>query len=167
MALSKSILTLIFLVLIFGFCSERQAPETADKNKEEIQQKFNAQELVNSWVSMWNSYDLSLVDELFLTDTNVTYFSSEKEGLIKGIYAIREHHKGFGFVEGGKTQDNRLWVENLQTNIYWPSAIVTGIWFFQRGSEDPPKIERGPVTFVYVQKENEYRLAHMHFADYE
>ena len=59
---------------------------------------FDPEEAVSTWVSMWNSYDLSLVDELFLTDPTVTYFSSEKEGLIKGIDAVSKHHAGFGFV---------------------------------------------------------------------
>lgn len=39
---------------------------------------------------MWNSYDLTLVDHLFLADAYVTYFSSEKEGLITGIEALRD-----------------------------------------------------------------------------
>ena len=116
---------------------------------------------------MWNSYDLSLVDKLFLQDLRLTYFSSEKEGLIKGIAAVREHHRSFGFVEGGKVQDNKLWVEGLHTNIYRPVAVVTGVWFFRRGPEGSGEITRGPVTFVYVQDGKEYRLAHLHFADYE
>ena len=33
--------------------------------------------LVDAWVSIWNSYDLSKVEELFLNDSRVAYFSSE------------------------------------------------------------------------------------------
>lgn len=128
---------------------------------------FDAQEQVNAWVSMWNSYDLSMVDKLFLKDERLTYFSSEKEGLIKGFAAVREHHSGFGFIEGGKIQDNKLWVEDLEVNVFSPMAVVTGIWFFRRGPEDSKDISRGPVTFVYVQEEEEYRLAHLHFSEYE
>jgi hypothetical protein len=112
---------------------------------------------------MWNSYDLSQVNELFLTDSNLTYFSSEREGVIKGIQAVREHHRGFGFVEGGKVQENELWVEDLHTSDLGSFAIVTGIWFFRRASGE---IQRGPVTFVYVQKGDDYLLAHLNFANY-
>jgi len=95
--------------------------------------EFDTDRYVAAWVEMWNSYDLSMVDRLFLTDSRVTYFSSEKEGLITGIETVREHHREFGFVEGGKEQDNRLWVEELHTSVFGPTAIVTGIWFFTRG----------------------------------
>lgn len=128
--------------------------------------EFNTEEVVSAWVSMWNTYDLSLVDQLFLADARVTYFSSEKEGLIKGIEALREHHQGFGFVEGGKVQPNKLWVESLHTMVYGPVAIVNGVWFFRRGSDDSGEPQRGPVTIVYVQIGDEYRIAHMHFAHY-
>jgi len=55
---------------------------------------------------MWNSYDLSMVDTLFLTDDRLTYLSSKMEGVIRGVENVREHHRGFGFVVGGKDQDN-------------------------------------------------------------
>ena len=128
---------------------------------------FNIEETIDHWVAMWNAYDLSLVDELFLTDSRITYISSEKEGIIKGIDAIREHHKGFGFVHGGKNQDNKLWVEDVHTNVFRSTAIVVGTWLFQRGSESSDEVQRGPFTFVYIRKGNAYRLAHLHFANYE
>jgi hypothetical protein len=28
-------------------------------------------------------------------------------------------------------------------------------------------VQHGPVTFVYVQEGEDYRLAHLHFANYE
>lgn len=125
---------------------------------------FLTDKVVGAWVDMWNSYDLSRIDELFLIDSNLTYFSSEKEGIVKGIQAVREHHRGFGFVEGGKVSENKLWVEDLHTADFGSAVIVTGIWYFRRSSG---KIQRGPVTFVYVQKENDYRLAHLNFANYK
>jgi len=146
--------------------NNKQLKKAKKGTKEEPIRNFNTEELVSAWVSMWNSYNLSLVEKLFLADSNVTYFSSEEEGLIKGITALREHHKGFGFVEGGKVQPNKLWVENLQTNIYGPVAIVNGVWFFRRGSKDSGEPQHGPVTIVFVQTEDEYRIAHMHFANY-
>ena len=43
-------------------------------------------------------------------------------------------------------------------------SVVTGVWFF--GERGDPEVQRGPVTFVYVKRGVEYRLAHMHFANY-
>jgi ketosteroid isomerase-like protein len=103
------------------------------------------------------------VDRLFLQDDRVSYFSSEKEGAVIGIEAVREHHRGFGFVEGGKEQPNKLWVEELQTSAFGPTAVVTAIWFFQRPDGT---VQRGPVTMVYVKVDKEFRIAHMHFANY-
>jgi len=128
--------------------------------------EFNTDKVVGAWVAFWNCYDLSLVDQLFLTDENVTYFSSEKEGLITGIEAIREHHKGFGFVDGGKESPNKLWVEDLHTTVFGHVAIVNGIWFFQREGTDPDKARGGPVTMVFVKVGDEYRIAHMNHGNY-
>jgi len=148
-----AVFTVVSIILCMCTCSNTPA--------------FNIEETVNKWVAMWNSYDLSQVDNLFITDSSVTYFSSEKEGVIKGIEALREHHKGFGFVEGGKAQENKLWLKDIHTGIYGSTAVVTGIWLFQRASDPPGKVQRGPVTMVYVYKDNEYRIAHMNFGNYE
>ena len=126
---------------------------------------FAAGDYLDAWVAMWNSYDLDQVDKLFLSSSQLTYFSSEKEGVIRGMEAVREHHQDFGFVAGGKTQENKLWVDDVQTDVFGKNTVVTGIWFFERSSGE---IQRGPVTIVYtyVQTEDEYRIAHMHFANY-
>jgi ketosteroid isomerase-like protein len=126
---------------------------------------FDAERLVARWVAMWNSYDLDLVDELFLTDERVTYLSSEREGLIRGIQAVREHHRGFGFVPGGKIPERELWVEEIDSSAFENSAIVTAVWFF--GSRNRRgEAQRGPMTLVYVKAGGGYRLAHLHFANY-
>lgn len=44
-------------------------------------------------------------EKLFLKDDRVTYFSSEKQGVIKGYEALLKHHEGFGFVKGGKVSE--------------------------------------------------------------
>lgn len=124
---------------------------------------FNADEWVSAWVEIWNTYDLNQVDNLFLTNDHLTYFSSEKEGVITGIDAVREHHRGFGFVEGGKDQPNKLWLEDIATSAFGDAVVVTAIWYFQR--PDGSK-QRGPVTIVYVQQGDEYRIAHMNFSNY-
>ena len=127
---------------------------------------FDTETIVGQWVSMWNTYDLSMVDSLFITDERLTYFSSEKEGLIRGIEAVREHHVGFGFVEGGKDQQNELWVEDLQRQSFGDVATVEGVWYFRNVSADSSTTQKGPVTFVYVFDEKQYRIAHVHFANY-
>jgi hypothetical protein len=74
--------------------------------------------LIDSWVSLWNSYDLSMVERLFLDGPRVTYYSSEKRGLIRGMDALLKHHEEFGFVEGGKDSPNSLWLEDTQTEVF-------------------------------------------------
>ncbi len=120
--------------------------------------------LVDAWVSIWNSYDLSKVEELFLNDSRVTYFSSEKEGVIKGFEELLRHHEEFGFVDGGKDQHNRLWLEDTEIDAFDRAAVVKAVWCFQRGGSE--KIQRGPVTLVYVQSGGEYLIAHAHFSNY-
>jgi ketosteroid isomerase-like protein len=127
----------------------------------------DVQELVDSWVAMWNSYDLKMVDALFLQDSRVSYFSSEKEGLIQGIDAVREHHEGFGFVNGGKSQQNKLWVEDVQIQNFGKVAVVAGVWYFQRTSDNPESVQKGPFTFVCVRQGEGWRLAHLNFSEYK
>jgi hypothetical protein len=129
-------------------------------------QEFNGNAAVDAWVAMWNSYDLDLVDELFLADSSVTYLSSEKEGVIAGIDAVREHHAGFGFSSGGSQPNARLWVENLHFSTPGTIAVVTGVWHFRRGDDATAELQRGPMTLVYVPTGDGYRIAHAHFANY-
>ncbi len=130
--------------------------------------RFNTKKEVGIWVELWNTYDLSKVKEIFLNDNTVTYFSSEKEGLIKGMDAVLDHHEGFGFVEGGKTTGNKLWLEDINTQVHKTSVTVTGIWLFRR-STDPENAlpQKGPVTFVYVYSGGGYKIAHVNFGNYE
>jgi hypothetical protein len=130
------------------------------------QPAFDAHAAVDAWVEMWNSYDLDLVDQLFLTDSTVTYLSSEREGAITGIDAVREHHAGFGFVSGGDPPDSRLWIEDLEVSMPGGIGIVTAVWYFRRGPDATGELQRGPVTFVYVPTDDGYRIAHAHFAEY-
>jgi ketosteroid isomerase-like protein len=125
------------------------------------------QDLVDAWVAMWNSYDLTKVNQLFLQDSRVSYFSSEKKGLIQGPEAVLEHHKGFGFVEGGKSQENKLWVGEVQIIGFGTAAVVAGIWYFQRASADEDSVQKGPFTFVCVKQGKNWRLAHLNFATYK
>jgi len=120
-------------------------------------------ERLEEWATMWNSYDLDQVDRLFLTDQRVTYFSSEFEGVISGIEAVRDHHRRFGFVSGGKASDNRLWLEDVLETALGQVTVVTAVWRFLRATGESM---RGPATFVYVLDQDGCRLAHLNFGNY-
>jgi hypothetical protein len=130
------------------------------------QMDFDAEAYVDRWVELWQTYDLDLVDVLFLANDRLTYFSSEREGLIRGLDAVREHHRGFGFVPGGKTPAQKLWVENVEADPFGDTVVVTAIWYF--GDPGRPAVEnqRGPMTMVYVRDGDVFRIAHLHFAGY-
>jgi len=142
-------------VSILTACTERQSEHAFDTDR-----------YMNSWLELWNTYDLALVDELFLADSSVTYYSSEREGLIVGIDAVRAHHEGFGFVVGGRPAEQDLWVEDVHTATFWRTAVVTGVWRFGDLEGAPDDAQRGPFTFVYVQRGDMYRLAHLNFGTY-
>jgi hypothetical protein len=125
--------------------------------------RFDGAREVRAWVDMWNRFDLDRVDALFLRDGRLTYFSSEKPGLIAGIDALRQHHRGFGFVPGGAARGSRLWLEAVQAHTYDRAVVVTATWFFQRPGSAPP--QRGPVTLVLVNDGEGCRIAHAHFAN--
>ncbi len=117
-----------------------------------------------SWVEMWNSYDLDEVDRLFVADESVTYFSSEYEGLVEGIDALRKHHVGFGFRAGGAPTGSRLWLEDVEVRWAGGTAVVLAQWLFARPDvEGPP--QKGPVSFVLVAGDDGYRILHAHFAN--
>ena len=80
----------------------------ADNADDAAAPTFDVNTNIAAWVDLWNSYDLGRVDELFLRDARVTYWSSEREGLLEGTAAIRAHHEGFSFVEGGRQPDQEL-----------------------------------------------------------
>lgn len=149
----------VLLGLVGVFCIAGDGPKLTVISCED----FDASKWVDAWVEIWNTYDLNQVDKLFLQDERVTYFSSEKEGAVVGIDAVREHHRGFGFIEGGKEQPNKLWVEDVQISVFGGATVVTAIWFFQKPDGS---VQHGPVTIVYVKEGDEYRIAHMHFANY-
>jgi ketosteroid isomerase-like protein len=127
-------------------------------------QKFSSK-VVDDWVKFWNTYDLNQVERLFLKDDRVTYFSSEKQGVIKGYEALVRHHEGFGFVKGGKVQPNKLWIEGMDVEDFGDSAIVCAVWFFKRPSAESP--QKGPVTIVYERAPDGWRIAHANFGNYK
>jgi len=121
-------------------------------------QHQNAKSLIGAWEKSWNTYDLDEVGRLFVSDSTVTYFSSERPGLIHGFDSLIHHHRGFGFVPGGKTSPNRLWL----TEVRYLPAAVTATWHFKR-PEGPE--QRGPVTFILHRGAKGLRIAHAHFSN--
>ena len=119
---------------------------------------------LDAWVAMWNSYDLDQVARLFVADDSVTYFSSETPGVIEGFDRLVAHHRVFGFVPGGKSSPNRLWLD--PPTIRWRGDVATvfTLWYFRRGGAE--QAQRGPVTFIVVPVGEGYRIAHAQFANY-
>jgi hypothetical protein len=139
--------------------ASRGAPSTSASSVGD----FDGAREVEAWVEMWNRFDLDRVDALFVRDARVTYFSSEKPGLIAGIDAVREHHRSFGFVPGGTDRGSRLWLESTEAHTFGRVVLVTATWFFQRRGSD--KAQRGPVTLVLLGEGSGCRIAHAHFAN--
>jgi hypothetical protein len=121
---------------------------------------------LDAWVASWNSYDLDQVDALFVVGPDTTYFSSEKPGLIRGIDAVREHHRGFGFVPGGKASDAKLWIDDVHATLRDGTALVAATWYFRRGADESGEPQKGPMTIVYVREAGAWRILHMHFANW-
>ncbi len=121
---------------------------------------------LGAWVEAWNKRDLSLADQLFLESSTVSYFSSEREGLITGFPAIHEHHAGFGFVAGGAAPGAELWLDDIHASAYGDAAVVAATWFFGDRDGSSADIQRGPMTAVYVLDGTDYKIAHMHFSTY-
>lgn len=137
--------TLLSLILVASFLVVRAQEATPEA-------------LMKAWEKSWNTYDLNEVSRLFVADKTVTYFSSERAGLIQGIDSLIKHHRGFGFVEDGKTSANRLWL----TEVNFRPLAITATWHFQRPG-NPEQI--GPVTFILQADGRGYRIAHAHFSN--
>ena len=126
--------------------------------------KYN-DKIIDDWVRFWNTFDLNQIEELFLKDDRVSYFSSEFEKLIKGYDNLIKHHEGFGFVKGGKEIRSKLWLEEIDVEDLGDSAIVGAIWFFKRSNTENP--QTGPVTIVYERTTDGWRIAHANFGNYK
>lgn len=122
--------------------------------------------LITRWTRFWNSYDINELGALFVMDERVTYFSSEKQGLLRGPEAMRQHHLGFGFVPGGKVSANALWLEQIaEDRLDRGTVLVTAIWCFRRAST-PDIVQRGPLSAVAIRTRRGPRFAHMNFSTY-
>lgn len=118
-----------------------------------------------AWVTAWNAYDLDLALGLFTLEPAPTYYSSEKAGRISGRDILSEHHRGFGFVPGGKASDSRLWLDDIRIERQGGTAVATAAWYFDRDVAGRAAPQRGPVTFVLVRGADGWRIQHAHFAN--
>ena len=151
---------LIFNLLVLIFVSSLPG---CDKSTE-IQAE-DVRNTVNRWLDLWSSYDLDLIPDIFWQSEDLTYFSSEKEGVLAGYSSLLSHHEGFGFQSGGAEPSASLSLADQQITILDDLAIVTAIWYF--GDPEDPEVQRGPVTFVITESNSgQVKIAHAHFANY-
>ncbi len=118
-----------------------------------------------AWTLSWNLYDLDLTQKLFEPSPRTTYFSSEKAGRIQGMDALTGHSRSFGFVPGGKTADNRLWLDGVEIVGVEDMALVTAFWYFDRDVAGSNPVQQGPVTFVLTRDGGNWLIVHAHFAN--
>ncbi|MEQ8362928.1 MAG: hypothetical protein RH948_08675 [Cyclobacteriaceae bacterium] len=151
---------IVLCSFLFFDCSNKQNHNPITENE--------VNELMDRWLTLWSSYDLNLLDSIFWQDMDMSYFSSEKRGLIKGYSAMHPHHKGFGFVEGGKQPSKALWLEEVDITLQPDFAVVGAIWYFGDKSMPKDSVQNGPVSFVVLRnKAGMVKIAHTHFANYE
>jgi hypothetical protein len=86
--------------------------------------------------------------------------------VIRGWDEVREHHINMGFVGGGTVPEEALWVDQLTSDAFGDAVVVSAIWLFGDRSVPRDSVQQGPMTAVYVRTDGEYRIAHMHFAEY-
>ena len=159
-------LNIIALLLLVLACNTQKS-EIDSQNKKMTLSQNETEHVINKWLELWETYDLNLLDDIFLQTEDLTYFSSEKEGLMIGYKHLKPHHSGFGFVEGGKQPKKSLWLEDIKTKIYGETAMVAAIWYFGDRNAVKNSVSKGPVTFILINdKQGNTKIVHTHFANY-
>jgi len=121
--------------------------------------------LLDSWLAMWRRYDLAPMRELFVVDDALTYFPSDRQGLISGFDRVRDYHADLGFVVGGFQPERELWLEDITIADFEESAVIGAVWYF--GSRaNVAAAGRGPLTMVLARTEVGYRITHVNFGNY-
>jgi imidazolonepropionase-like amidohydrolase len=121
--------------------------------------------LLEAWLGMWRRHDLDMIDDVFLDDDVVTYYASDREGLIQGIDAIREYHAGLGFASGGFRPEMELWLERVNIADFGESAVIGAVWYF--GDRlDRRATGRGPLTMALARTVSGFKIAHVNFGKY-
>jgi len=165
--MNKFYLQLIVVALLFVSCTPKNDDTNKLKSVSDDITKDEVTLVVDKWLELWATYDLNMLDQIFYKSENLTYFSSEKEGLMLGYDEIIPHHAGFGFVAGGKSPERSLWLEDIEIRLYGSSAMVGASWFFGEKLVDKDSVQNGPVTFLLIKNEmGDARIIHTHFANY-
>jgi hypothetical protein len=121
--------------------------------------------LLDAWLGMWRRYDLDGVDDLFLDDDGLTYFASDREGLISGLDAVRAYHADAGFAPGGFQPESELWLEEVSISDFGESAVIGGVWYFGNRLNGQSS-GRGPLTMVLTRAPNGLKISHLNFGNY-
>ena len=159
-------LNLITFLLLLTACNMKKSESIILDQKAALTQD-EIKPVIDKWLKLWETYDLNMLDEIFLQTKDLTYFSSEKEGLMIGYQHLKLHHSGFGFVEGGKQPEKSLWLEDMETKIYGETAMVAAIWYFGDKNIVKDSVSNGPVTFIFIKdKQDNVKIVHTHFANY-
>ncbi len=125
----------------------------------------SAEDLLEGWLAMWRRYDLDRMADLFVNDDALTYFPSDREGLIEGFAAVREYHEGLGFVAGGFQPESEMWLEQVTVADFEESAVIGAVWYF--GTRVNRRAAgRGPLTMVLARTDAGYRISHVNFGNY-
>jgi hypothetical protein len=124
------------------------------------------QGLLDSWLAMWRRYDLDLVADLFVNDDALTYFPSDREGLIEGFQAVREYLEGLGFVSGGFQPESEMWLEQVTVSDFGESAVVSAVWYFGNRL-NRRAAGRGPLTMALARVGEGFRISHINFGNYQ
>jgi hypothetical protein len=124
-----------------------------------------ADALLEAWLGMWRRYDLDQVDDVFVDDDAVTYFASDREGLIEGIDAIRAYHADLGFVAGGFQPESELWLEQVTIADFGESAVIGATWYFGNRL-NRQAAGRGPLTIAIASTSAGPRISHINFGNY-
>lgn len=120
---------------------------------------------LNAWLNLWRRYDLDALEDVFLVDPALTYFASDSEGVIEGWEAVRSYYEEQGFVPGGFSVTDELWLEDTLITDFEDSAVVSAVWRF--GNRVTPETAgRGPFTMVIVRTNTGFRVSHVNMANY-
>jgi len=125
----------------------------------------SAQALLDNWVAMWREYDLDRVADLFVVDDALTYFPSDREGVIQGYSAVHAYLAGLGFISGGFEPQNEMWFEQIAVSDFGESAVVSAVWYF--GDRlNRRAARRGPLTLALARVGDGVRISHANFGNY-
>ena len=73
------VFVLVLLVTVGCISIEHESDAFKTEATKKPKLRFEAEKSVGAWVEMWNTYDLSEVDRLFLTNDKITYFLRKKK----------------------------------------------------------------------------------------